>query len=515
MKLTPIKLYGINSDAPNSDLPLDIYTGGFNIRFDDGFVKKSKGWVSAYTPTVAPLHIMNIVALTSSYWIYCGTNKIYADDGSGAVDLTTAYMITPAVSVDGRWTSTQFNGLPILNPKTSDPVYWDLNIANDVVALPGWVTNDKADVIRSYKNYLIAINVTEGGVKNNNLIKWSSRASAGALPDSWTALPTNAAGIKEFSATDDILIDGVKLKDYFVIYKQKSCYLMVEIGGQYVFKFTDLFNEFGALAEGCVVEFEKKHAVLTIDDFIVHDGNTWQSKIDGIMRDALFNTINEEYIEDTYLIHHKSQNEILICFTDTNSTIPNKALTWNYREDTWGTFRDIPESYSMVNGVYAGVIPNETWDADNEIWNDDNTTWDEASYSTVGNTLIAASYSDIALYEFTKTTYDANGAYYNSFVERTSMPLGNDDRVKLVRELWPDIRAVDGTIFDMSIGLQQRPNDAISWKSYTFTVGTDEKVDIYEKGRFISLKISDTETFTWKMSSKLQFDLGDAGKYNV
>lgn len=518
MKLTPISLYGMNIDAPSSELPPDVYNSGFNIRFDDGWIKRSKGWSTSYTPAIAPLHAMNIISTISpigSYWIYAGTTKVYVDDGSifAPYDLT-ATLISPAVLEAERWTSTQFNGLPILNPKTSDPRYWDLNTANDLVSLPGWITNEKADVVRSYKNYLIAINVTEGGVKNNNLIKWSSRASAGNLPSTWTPASTNAAGDKEFSATDDILIDGVKLKDFFVIYKQKSCYTMREIGGQYIFDFTDLFTEFGAMAEGCVVEFEKKHAVLTIDDFIVHDGNTWTSKIDGIMRKYLFNSINQTYIEDTYLVHHKSQNEIMICFTDTNSTIPNKAIVWNYREDKWSPVRDIPKSYQMFNGIYAGDLPDDTWDIDTEIWDDDNTTWDQQLFSTVGNTLIAAGFTDTELYKFDDDSYTANGVDYESYVGRDSMPLGNDDRMKLVGELWLDLRAVNGSEFKVSVGLQKRPADAISWKHFTYIVGTHEKADVYGKGRFISVKISDNGLgTTWKMGSKLQFNLSDAGKY--
>lgn len=512
-ELVPISLYGINADKPASELPLDIYSNGSNIKFDDDYVSKVKGYSSAYIPSVAPLHVMNIVSGAISYWIYAGLTKIYVEDGLGGgspYDLTKVYSVSTTQQI--RWTSNYFNGLPILNPKNANPVYWDLNTANDVQAIPGWVAGDKCDVLRSFKNYLIAINVTTGGAKNNNLIKWSSRASAGSLPSTWTPASTNAAGDHEFSDTDDILIDGLRLKDYFVIYKQNSCYMMQEVGGQYIFQFFDLFSEFGALAEGCVVAFENKHAVLTVDDFIVHDGNTFKSTIDSRMKKYLFNNINQDYIDDCHLAHDINNNEILICYTDTNGTIPNKALVWNYREDEWYPPRDIPESYKIANGIYSGNV-NDTWDADTQVWNDDITTWDQKLYSAVNDSLIAAGWTDIDLFTFDPNIFTFDNSQYLSYIERESLPIGNDKNMKIVSEIWPDIRAANGSIFTISVGFQQIQNDPIEWKNFTYIVGTHKKADIYGKGRYISLKIADDGQSYWKMGKTLKMNIGDAGKF--
>ena len=511
-QLVPIQLYDINVDQPASELPNSIFSNGSNIQFDDGYIHKYKGYSTTYTPSVAPLHVMNVLTSTSSYWIYAGINKIYVDDGVGPGnpwDLTSVYSI--ATTVNERWTSTYFNGLPILNPKIADPVYWDLNTANDVQALPGWVTNDRADVIRSWKSYLFALNIENGGTRNANLMKWSSRASAGALPSTWTPAATNAAGQKEFSETDDVLIDAVPLKDLLIVYKQKSCYTVQEIGGQYIFRFGNLFGDFGALAVNCVVQFEKKHAVLSIDDFIVHDGNTWDSVIDDRMRKFLFKSINADAIDTCFLAHKKSDNEILICYPDSSSSIPNKAIAWNYRENTWMPDIPIPECYQMGIGVYSPTVDN-TWDSDPQVWDADTTIWNEQLYQSVATTLIAAGYTDTQLYKFDTDSYTANGTYYNSFIERVSLPI-DEGRMKFVDELWPDIRAVDGTEFDISVGFQDRPKDAINWHTQTFIVGTDEKIDVDHKGRFISIKISDKNSTQWKMGKKFQLNMSDAGKY--
>lgn len=513
-KPIPISLYGINSDKPASELQEPVFTSGENIRFNDGYVEKMTGYEDAYTPSVAPLHIMNIVTTSASYWIYAGLSKIYVDDGAGPGnpwDLTTSYVVS--TTIGERWNSTYFNGLPILNPKNATPVYWNLNTGTDVQAIPGWVANDTCRVIRSFKNFLIAINIENSGNRNNNLIKWSDRASAGALPGTWAPLSTNAAGDKEFSSSDDILIDGLKLGDYFIVYKQKSCYIMQEIGGQYIFDFDDLFSEFGALAQDCIVSFQKMHAVLTIDDFVIHDGVTWESKIDSRMRSFLFNSINEAYIEDCYLAHDEANNEIMICYPSGSSTIPNKAITWNYREDVWYPPRDIPESYSMAVGVYAPTV-DVTWDADSQIWNDDTSLWDGAPYPLVAKSLIAAGYTDTMLYHIKNELYTNDLAAYNSYVQRDTMAIDPDERVKMVHALWPDIRAVNGTQFQISVGVQDRPQASISWTTMTFTVGTDEKIDVDEKGRFLSYKISDNGGgVQWKAGTKILLDISDAGNF--
>lgn len=513
--LMPFNLYGINADSLASELPPNIYNKGMNVIFDDGYVKKIRGYKTTYTPSVAPLHVMNIQTSTASYWLYAGTTKIYAEDGGTPgrpFDLTTSYSISTTVAL--RWTSTYFNGVPILNPKNAVPVYWDLNTTHDVAAIPGWVAGDSCDVIRAYKNYLIAINVTSGGLKNNNLIKWSDLAAAGSLPATWAPAASNAAGDKEFSTTDDKLVDGLQLGDLFIIYKQKSCYTMQEIGGQYVFAFDDLFTDFGALAEGCVVAYENKHAVLTQNDFVVHDGVTWVSKIDNRMRKFLFNNINPDYINDTFIHHDISRNEIMICYPSASSSIPDKALIWNYREDQWYPIRDIPDTYSIADGLYVGVY-DDTWDSDSGIWDADSSTWDSSEASSTSDTLMIAGYTDTELFVLDNNLYFGDSVAYQSYIERDSIPIGNGDRFGLVAELWPDIRAVDGTEFTISVGFQKRPKDSISWKNFTYIVGTHDKVDIYGKGRFMSIKISETgdDGVEWKLGSRLMFDIRDGGKF--
>lgn len=511
MELLPLKLYGINSDLPSSEDAEIMFTNGKNVKFDDGYVKKSKGYVEVFsTPSIAPINLLNIETSIISYWIYAGLNKIYATDGTTEFDITPVATIFTAI--DLRWSKTIFNGIPIFTNKTETPIYWDTGPTSPMVAIPGWVSGDKCDVIRSYKNYLIAINVTTGGIKYNNLIKWSSAASAGALPSSWTPASTNDAGDKEFSETDDILIDGLTLRDSFIIYKRKTCHVMRYIGGRYVFKFDGLFDNFGALSEGCVVEFDQQHAVLSIDDFIVHDGNTFKSVIDGKMRKLLFSSINSDYIETCFLVHNSKDNEIWICFPYGTSNIPNYALVWNYREDMWFPFRDIPDSYDIQIGAYSDSSIDLTWDGDGTSWDSDTTKWDERTFSPVSNNLIAADYTNAKLHLFSDV-YDANGVNYTSYIEKLSMPLIDSANMKLISEVWPDIEAADGTIFTIKVGFQKRPNNSIIWITKTFTVGTDEKVNLYGKGRFISYRVESSTGVSWRMKKTTQFNIGVCGKY--
>ena len=70
----------------------------------------------------------------------------------------------------------------------------------------------------------------------------------------------------------DIIVDGAALGGSFIIYKERSTWLMKHIGGNLVFSFQKLFNDTGVLSRNCVVEFDNKHFAVTNGDLIVHNG---------------------------------------------------------------------------------------------------------------------------------------------------------------------------------------------------------------------------------------------------
>ena len=123
----------------------------------------------------------------------------------------------------------------------------------------------------------MALNLTEGGTNLPNKVRWGDTAEDFNFPSTWTAAATNDAGAVTIGDEADEIIDGLALKESFIIYKGNSTWIANYIGGNLVFSFKKLFNDTGILTRNCVQEFEGKHFVVTQGDVIVHNGVSKQS----------------------------------------------------------------------------------------------------------------------------------------------------------------------------------------------------------------------------------------------
>jgi len=516
--LIPIKLFGLNKDIDPSDLnasdrKLDAYTDSYNMYFDDRKAIKSKGHSQVFGAlSLQPVKLLPVLTTTASYWIYAGLTGVYVTDSTTHTDITPASGAT-STTIINRWTSCFLNGVPILNNKTNTPIWWDGVVANAMTDITGWVSGEKCNVLRSYKNYLFALNVEISGVRYNNKLKWSSAANPGSLPSTWVPAATNDAGSNTLSETPDEIIDGLTLRDEFLIYKQTSIHSCQYIGGRYVFKFRELFaGSFGCIAEGCVVEFDNKHAVLTNGDFIVHDGNTFDSKIDFKMRKWLFSQINNDYIDTCFLSLDYPKDEILICYPAGASEIPNKVLVYNYREDEFYP-KDLPETYDIENGVVVPVAVDDSWDHETTItWESDSTIWDSKLYSATNDSVLIAGYTDTKIYHIDETeTYD--GVNFSSYVEKDTMAIGKKAELKTLNELWPNLTGSIGKVINIRIGTQMIQSDSISWSSVKqFTIGSQEKIDFFATGRYFSFKFESTDEYSWGIID-FQVNVVGGGKY--
>ena len=370
---------GVIKDLSAHELPINAWTDCSNIRFLDGYVYQFYGHGEVYnSPSVAPQYVMPVNVAGVRYWIYASAAKTYAvtnSGGSGAVhtDLTHA---TPRTGVVNQWTGTLLGGIPILNVGDASkvPMYWDLNLANKFVDLTAWPANTYCKSLRSYKNFLVALNVTKAGASYPFMVKWSHPADPGALPSTWD--PTDAtkdAGESDLAEGQDPIIDGLQLRDSFMIYKESSIWRMDYVGGPFVFRFSKVLGTSGALNRNCIVEADGFHVVLTGSDVIVHDGQTATSVLDKQTRRCLFQSIDVANAGMSFVFKNPFLNEIFICYPSIGATSCDRAMVWNYKDKTV-SFRTLPN----VNHANFGTVDNSlsgNWNQDNAPWASDLTVW--------------------------------------------------------------------------------------------------------------------------------------------
>lgn len=504
---------GVNKDLSASDMPPQAWTDANNIRFLDGMALQFFGHSEAYaTPPQVPQHLMPVFISGQRYWIYATAAKQYATTISGGVVTHTDIShVTARTGVVNKWTSTSLSGIPILNADDGKaPMSWNLNLANKFVDLNAWPANTSCRSIRAFKNYLIALNVTKSGTNYPFMVKWSHPADPGSLPTSWNeADPTKDAGETDIAEGADPIVDGLQLRDSFMIYKESSIWRMDYTGGPFIFRFQKVLGSSGALNRNCIVEVDGVHVVLTNQDVIVHDGQTATSVMDKQTRRFLFQQIDEVSKDKCFVFKNTFFNEVFICFPSTGATSCDRAMVWNYQDKTV-TFRDIP-NLSHANFGPVDEATTSTWSADAEAWAADLTIWNGGGLVPNTARVLSAS-ANGKLYLFDASAY-FDGVQPASYLERQGHTFDSPESIKVVRGIRPRIKGENGATVMIKVGWADDPNATPQYQAtMTHTIGQTVVNDCMVSGRYIAIRFESGTAAQWRLES-FDVDVQAAGMY--
>lgn len=510
---------GVVKDLSKAELPVGAWTDARNMRFLDGYAQQFLGHGAAYgSPPITPYHVLPVNVGASRYWLYAGANKIYATTLSGGTpthtNLTrqTASVDVNYAGVPNAWTSTLLSGIPILNPGnlTDPPQQWNLNPASRMTALTNWPANTYCKSLRTYKNFLVALNVTKGGQNYPFMVKWSSPADPGSVPSTWDiADATQDAGEADLAESNGQIIDGLQLRDAFMIYKEDSVWRMSYTGGPYVFSFQKVLGVSGALNRNCIVEVDGLHFVLTGSDVVVHDGQSATQVLDKVARRALFQDFDVSAIDRAFVFKNPFLNEVFICYPQIGSSIPNKALVWNYRDKTV-SYRDIPNLHHANYGTVDASL-GDTWASDSDPWNSDLTLWNGPDF-TPNTTRVLMASNDGNLY-LLDTSSSFAGTKPDCYLERVGLSFGAPEGIKLVRGIRPRITGSVGDTVTIKVGASDDPyTPPVYSATMTHTIGSTLQNDCFVSGRYIALRIESGSAYFARIDS-FDIDVVPAGAY--
>lgn len=518
MPIVPIRNVaevGLVLDAPSYEIPPNAWSGGGNIRFADGSVQKARGYSSVITPSVVPYGIFPAPVPGSLFWVYPGLAKVHAFIGSSDADITRTTPDYIATDRD-QWQGGTFNGIFYLNNGVDDPQIWTPQaLTTDLVALTNWPASTKARVLRPFKNYLVALDVSKSGTRYPRMIKWSHSAEPGTVPTSWDETdPTVDAGESTLAEGYDTLIDCLPLGDLNIIYTENETWAQRYTGGALIFNFYNLFRSSGLLGQSCMAHFLGNHFVVTQDDVIIHDGQQIVTKAEKRLRQWLFSRLGDAAFFTTKVIPDFLNREIWVCFAQGGGTVLDTALVWSWRDDTW-SIRDLPSIRAAAFVPQALAGSTATWEGLGGTWaapTGFDATWGDPNKAPYSQTIMMASPFLSKLFSLDNTLL-FDGVAYNSYVEHDGLsvvgvdaqgrPAGNPNVMKLLRGIIPHFSAVVGTTISVYYGARDTPTGSVAWQTpKSFVVGTDFKVDCYVPGRFLAVK------FLWTSEAKLQsYDL--------
>lgn len=504
---------GLVSDIPSRELLPEAWSNAGNIRFQNKLAEKSHGEEAALgTPNVAPKFAIPAPLGGVTHWVYADGVSIHKTDGSTHTDITRT-----ASAYNGgtypQWNGCVLGGVLLLNNTSGAdvPQQWDSGTTK-MKDLTNWPAGTYAKVIRSFKQFAVALDISDGTGNHPYTVRWSHPADPGTVPTSWDVSDaTKDTGEVPLSETPDTLVDCLPLGNINIIYKERTCWAMQYVGGQAIFAFRRLPMDFGLLAQNCVVEIPQGHFVVTRGDVRIHNGQTSKSIVDDKIRRRLFNTMSQEYSGYTSVAVNAKYNEVWIFYVNEGNTTPlaTKALIWNWEENTW-TDRAVPSVAFASNGIFPQTIAAKTFDTSSGVTFDaDAGAFDQSDYPTAEDRLIMCSPEDTAFY-MVDQTYLYNGSAYDVFLERIGLGIVGRDRqgqwkvnqeaVKFIRNIYPKVSADPGVIIDIYLGIQLKPNDPIEWSGpYTFDPETDTKIDCTLTTKLIGIRFSSRSVGFWKL----------------
>ena len=486
---------GINADLPAYELGNETWSSGNNVHFRSLGTSKADGYGQVFgTLSGSPYFHMPWTDFNNLFWFYADNTNIYRTDGTSHVSVGSGYN----AAFEGGWTGSSFNGVAIFNNGVDAPQWYDpsTGLAGDLTA---WPASTSASVVRPYKNYLIAMDITKAAGAYPVMVKWSDSSDAGGVPQSWDeADPATQAGENILPDSLGRIVDGLALNDTFFIYKQDSIWAMAFIGGNSIFSFRKVFNDTGVLGRDCVVEFEGRHFVIGRGDIYVHDGNTKQSVASRVVKNEIFSNTNQDFTSRIKCVTDSSTKEIWVYYPSKDSLdgTADKAWVWNWESNTWS-----PRQISNIAHITTGPLdPNtdEDWNSDNNGWNSDSSKWGERDFITTESKVVLLNMTGKKMYQ-ANFTNNIDGVPYTSFVERVGLDFGDDQRFKFVSEIVPHLSG-EGVV-RVYVGSETHQGSGVRWNAgMDFTIGTDYRSTCRVNGRYIAVRFESIGESSWELS---------------
>ena len=496
--------FSFNRDLSPYDMPPNMFTDVQNVRFLDRKAGSIKGHAQVLgTPLATPYWAISWTQGSDDLWIYGTLTNLYKIDGvthSSVTRSSGAY--TTLSGTENNWQGGVLGGVLVCNNGLDVPQSFTQG-GSQFTDLPDWPATLLCKTIVPFKNHLVALNLTDSGTALPFSLRWSDAIPEGAATngaDTWnTASTASESGQASIGGTKGHLLNAVQLANELIIYKEDSIYSLNYVGGTFTFEIREKFKDTGLFARDAVIDLgDGRHVLMATNDVMMHNGNELRSIIDDKVKTFLFSEIDTTYYYKTFLAHNKNKNEVWICYPATNapSGFPNRALIWNYRDDTW-TVRELPGTNFIAKGIVNPELTN-TWTASTNTWANSTLAWGATEYNPTIDSMLMCGTVDTKFYLIDYgTTFD--GTSFTTIMERVGLHAGRTDAIKSVTRLYPRIEGT-GTV-TISIGGEIDPYAGVVYADpVVFTIGQDNKVDCRVRGRYIAVKFESAADTTFRLS---------------
>ena len=208
--LTPVENVGqggIITDVAPYQLQPNQWSGGINVAFRDGYIRKINGFEEVLKDCpIEPWHLGTYqqhnhagrLERDGFYWIVFGMREIWVSHNEEWFNITRqdgdGNIVTYGTLNGSDWDVTQSGALLIATNGVDVPQLWKLDENNKVsvdqpmVNMDSWVNNNTPDgtylncqTVEGFKNHIIACNIRRAfdadpvNAKQDRMVKWSTQ----------------------------------------------------------------------------------------------------------------------------------------------------------------------------------------------------------------------------------------------------------------------------------------------------------------------------------------------------
>ncbi len=550
MQLIPVEnigMMGVNTDVPAWQLPPNVWSNSNNVRFDDLSVRKSQGLKEIFdSTTYSPMYLETYQSGndTGTMWLSFSSSNIEIWDGSDWKDVTPNGGISKMdVDSPGQWQTTKLGSLVYATNGIDAPFYWEGDSGKKFEPLPNWTSQTEppsphkygaVQTLAGFKSFLWAGNVfvdtDDVGSKPNRTFErsvyWSNMTNF-YTPPQWDITLESDAGYYELLDSMGEVLHMQQLRESMMIYKSDSIIVSTFIGAPFMFTFQTIAPEIGVLCKNAVADFPGGHWFVGRSDCYINTGQTIETKLTNRVQSEMFKDIDGDYAVNTYCVTDWANNEIWTCYPSVGNSRPNRALIWNYKNDTF-SFRDLFNKTSHIKYGVAPVQKGVQWGGDaaadpHEVgpfssnyytgnWDTSTDSWGTQSYDDTVEHLVWTETEGKQLQRHESGNLIL-GSTMKTSIERTGIDLGDPSTVKYVSAVYPKMwtSSADAT-FNVWTAHQMNTEDAVSWEGpKVFNPDTMNKISVRTSGKFFGIRMESNGDFDWLLSG-LEWETATSGR---
>lgn len=464
---------GLNTDVSPWDLPAEFITDGRNFRVE--YLRLSTTCPAIpYLDEGVGSEFGHVHANGELLFTFSDTDVNFYDGDSSEGSILHYASLDPA-----QWTAVNIYSLTVFNHPTEGMWYFNqsLNPAAQPVPFKSGQTwnqsSHRAEILRAHKNFLFALKVDN----EQTSYRWSHPADINSLPPSWDE--TDLAFLAGKSQVESRIIDGLSLRDAFVIYSEDMISFLEPTSDTLVWRRRELTTSSGLLASNCIVEVLGRHYYLAAGDIMMNDGNSVKSIIHNRIKSHLAANISTTNYENAFAF--KCAHEIWFCVPTHGQLYPNLAYVYDWQDDSWA-IRDLP--HGTTDGVYANVSqPDIEWDDADFVWEGYDATWGSEHLNPFEAQPVGMLQTGKV-----KRLDPPNGGVFETYLERDNFAIESQQQVTTIVRVYPHIEGLAPV--RMRFGSHDHPGSPIRWKPWLiFNPLTDRKVDIRTTGELHAWRI--------------------------